>query len=187
MYIPIFVYLYIHAYMKNFFMYTFFLIDTFLNICRLLIISKLNILEESYTSVILGNASVCFSNARRFLDDIRRQETEFNTAATQKGTKKDGKGGKIKKGAVIVMTPADKHACEVSMALIKFTVNSAVSTVRNIQLLKSMNIPMSALSLEDKTISNSSNMKVADYHNISMKLDFSKNSQFPIVGFLSKS
>jgi hypothetical protein len=93
-----------------------------------------------------------------------------------------------KKGA---MTVADRHACECAMDLIKFTINSSVSTVRNIELLQSISLPMNSLNIDQKTIGdadigNTIDSTIDNQH-ISLKLDFSKNSHFPIVAFLSKS
>jgi hypothetical protein len=134
--------------------------------------------------VILGNASVSFTNARRFLDEIRRQEQEFNTPVGSTGgvVKKNGKKGGKKGG----MTVSDRLACECAVDLIKFTVNSSVSTVRNQQLLKSLPSSTNTVNLNNKTVDNIGNDKDI-YDNIKLMLDFSKSSQFPIVGFIDKS
>mmetsp|Transcript_18974 Transcript_18974/g.18300 ORF Transcript_18974/g.18300 Transcript_18974/m.18300 type:complete len:808 (+) Transcript_18974:130-2553(+) len=140
---------------------------------------------DSYTQVILGNASVSFTNARRFLDEIRRQEQEFNTPVGPTGgvVKKNGKkGGKKGYG----MTVSDRLACECAVDLIKFTVNSSVSTVRNQQLLKSLPSSTNTANLNNKIVDNIGNNKDI-YDNIKLMLDFTKSNQFPIVGFIDKS
>jgi hypothetical protein len=81
------------------------------------------------------------------------------------------------------------------MDLIKFTVNSSVSTVRNQQLLKSLpQISYSKASysvvLDGQILDNIGNNKGVledNYKNIKLTVDFSKSSQFPIVGFIDKS
>jgi hypothetical protein len=89
---------------------------------------------ESEPIVILHNASICFGQARKLLDEVKKMSLDPTVDFSKKGTVTSG------------LRLADSQASLAFLSLTKLCVCSAVSTVKATQLLKTLPPPISSTS-----------------------------------------